>query len=127
MADQEIRMDKYLWAVRLFKTRTLAAEACNKGQITIDSMSVKSSRHVKVGEIILVRKPPMVHSYKILGLLHTRLSAEKVREFLIEITPDEEFQKLEIGRLQKNLVRDRGTGRPTKRDRRDIDKLQDNI
>lgn len=127
MADEEIRMDKFLWAVRLFKTRTEAADSCNKGQITINGMSVKSSRHVKIGEVILMRKPPMVHSYKVLALLHTRLSAEKVKEFLIEITPDEEFKKLENGRLQKNLVRDRGTGRPTKRDRRDIDRLHDNI
>jgi ribosome-associated heat shock protein Hsp15 len=125
MADQEIRMDKFLWAVRIYKTRTLAAEACNKGQVTIDNMSVKSSRHVKAGEIILIRKPPMIHTYKVISPLHTRLSAEKVKEFIIDITPEEEFQKIELGRLQKNLVRDRGTGRPTKRDRRDIDKLQD--
>lgn len=126
MEDKEIRMDKFLWAVRVYKTRTLAAEACNKGQITIDNMPAKSSRHVRIGETILVRKPPMVHSYKVLGLLHTRLSAEKVKEYFLETTSVEEFQKAEIGRLQKNLVRDRGTGRPTKRDRRDIDRLQDN-
>ncbi len=123
----EIRMDKFLWAVRIFKTRTLAAEACDKGQVSIEGVSVKSSRHVKVGETIFVRKNPMMLSYNVLGLLHTRLSAEKVKEFIVEITPEEEYKKVEMSYLQKNFVRDRGTGRPTKRDRRDTDKVQGGI
>lgn len=127
MASQDVRMDKFLWAVRIFKTRTLAAEACDKGQVIVDSVSVKSSRHVKPGDVIYVRKPPIIQSFKVLGMLHTRLSAEKVKEYITEITPEEEYLKLELGRMQKNLVRDKGTGRPTKRDRRDIDKLHDNF
>ena len=126
MPDNEIRMDKFLWAVRIYKTRTIAAEACAKGQVTINDLPVKPSRHVVVGETMMVHKPPMVHTYKITGLLHTRLSAEKVKEYIIEVTPEEEFRKIEIMRLQKNAVRDRGTGRPTKRDRRDIDRLSEN-
>ena len=126
MPDEKIRMDKFLWAVRIYKTRTIAAEACSKGQVTINDLPVKPSRHVAEGEIIMVRKPPMVHTYQVLGLLHTRLSAEKVKEYLNEITPDEEFRKIEIMRMQKNAIRDRGTGRPTKRDRRDIDRLTGN-
>ena len=126
MPDNEIRMDKFLWAVRIYKTRTIAAEACSKGQVTINELTVKPSRHVIVGETIMVRKPPMVHTYKVLGILHTRLSAEKVKEYIVETTPDEEFRKIEIMHLQKNAVRDRGTGRPTKRDRRDIDRLKGN-
>ena len=126
MADSEIRMDKFLWAARIYKTRTLAAEACSKGQITINDLTVKPSRHVTVGEVIMVRKPPMVHTYKVLGLLHNRLSAEKVKEYIVELTPDEEFRKIEVMRLQKNAVRDKGTGRPTKRDRREIDRLKGN-
>lgn len=127
MTDKDLRIDKFLWAVRIFKTRTLAADACSKGQITINDMTVKSSRHVNVGEIIIVRKPPMVHTYEVKGLLHTRLSAEKVKEYITELTPDEEFRKVELMQLQKNEVRDRGTGRPTKRDRRDIERLKGNL
>jgi ribosome-associated heat shock protein Hsp15 len=119
----EIRMDKFLWAVRIYKTRTLAADACSNGQVTIDGMPVKPSRHIKAGEVLMVRKPPIVHTYKVTGLLNNRLSAEKVKDYIIELTPDEEFRKLETARLQKNAVRDKGTGRPTKRERRDIDKL----
>ena len=126
MRDDEIRMDKFLWAVRIFKTRTLAAEACAKGQITINNLTVKPSRHVSVGELIMVRKPPIVHSYRVLGLLHNRLSAEKVKEYIEELTPDEEFSKMEMSRLQKSGIRERGTGRPTKRDRRDIDRFTGN-
>jgi ribosome-associated heat shock protein Hsp15 len=122
MPDNELRIDKFLWAVRIFKTRTLAADECAKGRVTIEGMPLKPSRHVKVGETILVRKPPVVHSYRVLGLLHTRLSAEKVKEYIEDLTSDEELSKLEIARLQKTATRDRGTGRPTKRDRRDIDK-----
>lgn len=126
MRDDEIRMDKFLWAVRIFKTRTLAADACAKGQVTISGLTVKPSRHVAVGEVFMVRKPPMVHTYKVLGLLNNRLSAEKVKEFIEEITPDEEFHKLEMVRLQRNGIRDRGTGRPTKKERRDIDRFTGN-
>lgn len=126
MRDDEIRMDKFLWAVRIFKTRTLAADACAKGQVTISGLTVKPSRHVAVGEVFMVRKTPMVHTYKVLGLLNNRLSAEKVKEFIEEITPDEEFHKLEMVRLQRNGIRDRGTGRPTKKERRDIDRFTGN-
>jgi ribosome-associated heat shock protein Hsp15 len=122
MPDQEVRMDKFLWAVRIYKTRTLAAEACSKGQVVIDNIPVKPSRHVKSGEIIFIRKSPILHSYKVLEILHSRLPAEKVKNFIVEITPEEEFNKIEMLKLQQNAFRDRGTGRPTKRDRREIDK-----
>jgi ribosome-associated heat shock protein Hsp15 len=127
MAVDNLRIDKFLWAVRIYKTRTIAAEACSKGQVTINDMTVKPSRHINIGEIIMIRKPPMVLTYEVKGLLHTRLSAEKVKEYITELTPEEEFRKVEIMRLQKNEVRDRGTGRPTKRDRRDIERLKGNL
>jgi len=127
MSNQEIRIDKYLWAVRIYKTRTLAAEACLKGQVTINDMPVKPSHHVIVDEVIMIRKTPVVHTYQVLRVLHNRLSAEKVKEYIVEITPDEEFYKLDIARLQKNAIRDSGTGRPTKRERRQIDKLHGNL
>ncbi|MDP4208977.1 MAG: RNA-binding S4 domain-containing protein [Bacteroidota bacterium] len=124
--SEEIRFDKFLWAVRIYKTRTLAAEACAKGQVTVDGVPVKPSRHVKEGEVLMVRKSPVLYTYKVLKVLHTRLSAEKVKEYIEDTTPVEEFNKIEMARLVKSGIRDRGTGRPTKRDRRDIDKLQGN-
>ncbi len=126
MPDEKLRMDKFLWAVRIYKTRTIAADACAKGQVTIGDLPIKPSRQVVVGETIMVRKPPMVFTYKVLGLLHNRLSAEKVKEYIIELTPESEYHKVEIIRMQKNAIRDRGTGRPTKRDRRDIDRFTGN-
>ena len=122
---EDIRIDKFLWAVRIYKTRTLAAEACGKGQVTINGVSVKPSRSVKSGEEIEVRKPPIVRSYKVLGLLNNRLSAEKVKEYILELTTEEEIKKLELARMQRSGIRDRGTGRPTKKDRRDIEGFQD--
>ena len=120
---KEVRMDKFLWAVRIYKTRTLAAEACAKGQVTINNMPVKPSRLAKAGETMMIRKPPVVHSYRVLGILENRQSAQKVKEYIEEITPDEELLKLEISRLQKNAQRDKGTGRPTKKERREIDRF----
>jgi ribosome-associated heat shock protein Hsp15 len=125
--NNDLRIDKFLWAARVFKTRTIAAEACTKGHVIINNVSVKPSRTVKVGEVIYVRKPPMIHSYKIIKLLNNRLSAQLVKDYIEELTPDEEFLRVEMIRLQRNAVRDRGTGRPTKRDRRDIDKFTGDI
>jgi ribosome-associated heat shock protein Hsp15 len=125
MPEQDLRIDKYLWAVRIYKTRTLAAEACLKGQVTINEMPVKPSHHVRIDEVVIVRKPPIIRTYQVLRLLHNRLSAEKVKEYIMETTPEEEFRKLDLARLQKNAVRDKGTGRPTKRDRRQIERLHE--
>lgn len=122
--DTELRIDKFLWAVRLYKTRTIASEACAKGQVTIDGVAVKPSRHITGGETMMVRKPPMVFTYIILKPLHTRLSAEKVKDFITDVTPQGEYDKIEMMHLQKNAIRDRGTGRPTKKDRRDINRHQ---
>jgi ribosome-associated heat shock protein Hsp15 len=124
-SSKEIRIDKFLWAVRIYKTRTLAAEACSKGQVIINGVPVKPSRIAKQGETFIVRKPPYVNTYIIHKLLENRQSAQKVKEYIEEITPPEELLKREIMHLQKNAVRDRGTGRPTKKERRDIDKFTD--
>lgn len=123
METASVRIDKYLWAIRVFKTRTLATEACDKGRVTIENVNVKPSRTVKVGDLIMVRKPPVVHSFKVLGLLHTRLSAEKVKEFASELTTEEELQKYHLSKIGANVIRDKGAGRPTKKDRRDITKI----
>ncbi|MFO7868915.1 MAG: S4 domain-containing protein [Bacteroidales bacterium] len=118
-----IRIDKWLWAVRIFKTRSLATSACNKNQVRIDSNQVKPSRTIKIGEVVAVKKPPITRTYKVLGILSQRKSAQVVKDFVQEITPDEEIEKLHTIRLQKNVYREKGLGRPTKKDRRTLDDL----
>lgn len=125
MESGNIRIDKYLWAVRVFKTRTMATEACDKGRVSIGDINVKPSRSVKLGDLITVRKPPVVHTYKVLALLNNRLSAEKVKDYVQELTPEEELNKYQIMRTGAFVLRDRGAGRPTKKERRQLDKLTD--
>lgn len=119
-----VRIDKYLWAVRLFKTRTLATEACKKGRITVDDMPAKPSRTVTTGDVIEVKKMPVVHSYRVKELLEKRVGAKIVDKYVEDITPQEELQKLE---MQDDffIKRDRGAGRPTKKERRLLDDIQD--
>ncbi len=124
LIDHEVRVDKWLWSVRIFKTRTMASEACKKGKILIDEQPVKASRLLKVNDIVQVKKPPVLYSYKVLGLLGKRLSAKAVLEFSENITPEEELDKLKV-RETFFIARDRGTGRPTKKERRIIDKLRE--
>lgn len=118
-----IRIDKWLWAVRLFKTRSLSSEACRKGRISIDDVPVKPSRTLKEGDIIKLRRPPAAFTYRVKGLVGKRQPAKMVDLFLEDITPEEEKEKS----MHKNLVvfsgRDRGAGRPTKKERRIIDKF----
>ena len=123
--EEPVRIDKWLWAVRLFKTRTLATEECRKGRITIDGVAVKPSRIPKIGDIIKVRKNPVTYSYKIIGIIGKRVGAKLVQEFAVDITPPEELKNLEIKQQMGSMERDRGSGRPTKKDRRDLDRLQD--
>ena len=123
--EEPVRIDKWLWAVRLFKTRTLATEECRKGRITIDGVAVKPSRIPKIGDIIKVRKNPVTYSYKIIGIIGKRVGAKLVQEFALDITPPEELKNLEIKQQMGSMERDRGSGRPTKKDRRDLNRLQD--
>ena len=123
--EEPVRIDKWLWAVRLYKTRTLATEECRKGRITIDGVAVKPSRIPKIGDIIKVRKNPVTYSYKIIGIIGKRVGAKLVQEFAVDITPPEELKNLEIKQQMGSMERDRGSGRPTKKDRRDLNRLQD--
>lgn len=118
-------MDKFLWAMRLYKTRNLAAEAIEKHQATINDSPAKASRMVKVGEEISVRKGIITNRYKVLSLTDKRLSAPLVKDFLEDITPREELEKLEMAKYAGFAVRDRGAGRPTKKDRREIEDFLD--
>ncbi|HET6555977.1 MAG TPA: RNA-binding S4 domain-containing protein [Prolixibacteraceae bacterium] len=116
-----IRIDKWLWAVRLYKTRTLASEECKKGKVTINGMAVKPSREVKEGETIQVRRPPITRSYKVIALTENRMPAKMVPEFMVETTPASELEILEVQKHMSFFNRERGTGRPTKKERRDMD------
>ena len=119
-----VRIDKYLWAVRIFKTRTLATEACKKGRVTINDAPVKASRMVTTGDVIEVKKMPVAYRYRILDAIEKRVGARIVDQYVENITPEEELQKLE---LQDDFFvkRDRGAGRPTKKERRLLDDLRD--
>lgn len=120
----KIRIDKYLWAVRIFKTRNLASIACNAGKIKIDGNSIKPSRLIGLGELVSVQKDFINYSYKIKGLTERRVSAKLVINFVEDLTPaDEILQKKEM--RKSSFYRPRGLGRPTKKERRDIDKLRD--
>lgn len=117
----EVRIDKWLWAVRLFKTRTLAAEACKKGKILIQQVQVKPSRNVKVGDVIGIKRNPVLFSFKVLALSENRMNAKLVAGFMENVTTPDQLELAELARVASQNGRDRGTGRPTKRERRDID------
>jgi ribosome-associated heat shock protein Hsp15 len=120
---ESVRIDKFLWAVRLFKTRSLAAEACKKNRVTIDEQPVKSSRMIRRGDNISIKVPPAVKTYKVLDLSEKRMGAKLVPGYLEDITPKEELDMLDMARMTQKLSRPKGTGRPTKKDRRDLDNL----
>ncbi|WP_297098621.1 RNA-binding S4 domain-containing protein [uncultured Draconibacterium sp.] len=116
-----VRIDKWLWAVRIFKTRSQATEACKKGHVTIDDSVVKASREIHVGEVVKVRKSPITKSFKVLALSGKRMGAKLVADFVEDVTPPEEIELLEMQKHMRWSVREKGTGRPTKKDRRDLD------
>jgi ribosome-associated heat shock protein Hsp15 len=122
--EEKIRIDKWLWAVRIYKTRTQAAEECEKGRVTINGFTVKPSHVVKVGEIINVRKPPVIHTYRVLGLIKNRVSAQVARQYVEDLTSEEELAKRQMMRMAVNFQREKGSGRPTKKERRELDKLR---
>ena len=119
----EIRVDKYLWAMRIYKTRSIATDACKCGRIKMNGVEVKPSRAFHVGDIFTVRKGPITYTYRILQLASNRLGAKMVPEYLQDITPKEQLELLELARYAAQSGRDRGTGRPTKKDRRDIEQF----
>ena len=124
--DEKVRIDKWLWAVRIFKARSQAAEACGKGHVSIGEVHVKASREVKVGEVVKVRIPPIEREYVVKQVTDKRMSAQLAVDFVEEITPQERLDILK-GTHMMFEHRDRGTGRPTKRDRRLIYKLKGDV
>ena len=121
----EVRIDKWMWATRIFKTRTIAAEACKKGRIMINGVTIKTSRMIKVGEVIQVRKPPITYSFKVLDLTEHRMGAKLVPGFLENVTTPDQYEILEMNRISGFVDRARGLGRPTKKDRRELEQFTD--
>jgi ribosome-associated heat shock protein Hsp15 len=123
--NKDIRIDKYLWSVRLYKTRSIASDECRKGRIIINDIQVKPSRTVTKGETIIVKKPPVNYTFRVIEPIENRVSAKLVSQFIEDITPEEEKLKLDYRQAGGTFHRDKGTGRPTKKERRLIDRLQD--
>lgn len=122
----EARIDKWLWSVRIFKTRTIAAEACKKGRISINGAQAKPSKTVREGDTVQVRKAPVTYSFKVLQAIENRVGAKLVPEMMENITPQDQYELLEMNRIGGFVKRAAGLGRPTKKDRRDMDDfLQD--
>lgn len=117
----EARLDKWLWAARIFKTRSIAADACKNGRVTIGGVKQKASKMIKEGEIIEVRKPPITYSFKVLKAIQNRVGAKLVPEVLENVTAKEQLELLEMNRIGGFIGRARGTGRPTKKERRELD------
>ena len=115
------RIDKWLWAARIFKTRSIAADACKNGRVTIKGVNVKPSHTVKAGETVCVRKPPVTYSFKILKTIEQRVGAKLLPEIYENVTAPEQYELLEMTRISGFVDRARGTGRPTKKDRRSLD------
>lgn len=124
MAEQ-VRVDKWLWAVRIFKTRSQATEACKKGHVSIGDLPVKPSRQIHPGEIIEVRKSPFKRWYKVLALSEKRMAASAVPGFAQDVTPPEELEFQEMHKNFRWITREKGTGRPTKKERRDLEDFFD--
>ncbi len=128
MAEKEkLRIDKYLWSIRVFKTRTLATEACKAGRVKLEGNNIKPSHEVRLGEVYQVSKGIERKIIKVTGLLETRLEAKKAVDYYEDITPLEQTQAFKTMFNAPILTRDRGAGRPTKRDRREIDDLKDDF
>jgi len=119
----EVRIDKWLWAVRLFKTRSLAADACKKGKVIVQNIQVKPSRNVKIGDVISIKRNPFLFSFEVLALSENRMNAKLVPEFLKNVTSSDQLELIELAKLAGQTGRDRGTGRPTKKERRDLEEF----
>ena len=119
------RIDKWLWAARIFKTRNIAADACKNGRVTIKGINVKPSHTIKAGEVVSVKKPPITYSFEVLQTIEKRVGAKLVPEVYKNITDAKQYELLEMSRISGFVDRARGTGRPTKKDRRQLDAFVD--
>lgn len=115
------RIDKWLWAARIFKTRSIASDACKNGRVTIEGVNMKPSRSVKVGDVVSVKKPPVTYSFKVLKTIEQRVGAKLLPEIYENVTDPKQYELLEMSRISGFVDRARGTGRPTKKERRALD------
>lgn len=121
MTIETARIDKWLWASRIFKTRSIAADACKNGRVTINGINVKPSHAIKPGEVISVKKPPITYSFKVLQCIENRIGAKIVPQIYENVTDAKQYELLEMSRISGFVNRARGTGRPTKKERRSLD------
>lgn len=125
----EVRIDKWLWAVRIFKTRTIATDACKKGRVTMGTpaVPVKPSRMISEGDIINVRKPPVTFTFRVRAVTQNRLGAKLVPDYLENLTPKEQYDLLEVVKISGFVDRQKGLGRPTKREGRQLSRFTDSM
>ena len=123
MGKGEVRVDKWLWATRVFKTRSIATDACKKGRVTKSGITIKPSHGVKVGDVISVRKPPITYSFEVLALIENRVGAKLVPDYLNNVTTPDQYELLEMTRISGFIDRQKGLGRPTKKDARELSKF----
>lgn len=121
----EVRIDKWMWATRIFKTRTIASDACKKNRVSVGGVNVKPSRMIKAGDVISVRKPPVTYSFRVLDVTEKRMGAKLVPQYLENATPLEQYHLLEMNKISGFVNRARGLGRPTKKDRRELEQFTD--
>ncbi|MGM9846136.1 MAG: RNA-binding S4 domain-containing protein [Muribaculaceae bacterium] len=123
----EVRIDKWLWAMRIFKTRTIATEACRKGRVTVGDSDnpIKPSRMLRVGEVVNVRKPPVTYSFRVKALTENRLGAKLVPDYLENITPQSQLDLLDVVKISGFIDRRKGLGRPTKREGRELSRFRE--
>lgn len=126
-SSSEARIDKWLWAARIFKTRTIAAAACKKGQVSLGSTQLKASRMIKAGDVVSVRKPPITYSFRVLQPIERRVGAKLIPEVLENVTTPDQYELLEMSKISGFVGRAKGTGRPTKKDRRSLEDFQNEV
>ena len=127
MTNSEARIDKWLWAARIFKTRSIAAAACKKGQVSMGGTQIKASRMVKAGDVVSVRKPPITYSFRILQPIERRVGAKLIPEILENVTAPDQYELFEMSKISGFVGRAKGTGRPTKKERRSLDDFRDEV
>lgn len=124
---KEVRIDKWIWAMRIFKTRTIAAEACKKGRVMVGDVAVKPSRTVKPGDIVSVRKPPVTYSFRVKAVTENRLGAKLVPDYMENITPQSQLDLLDVIKISGFIYRRKGLGRPTKREGRQLEEFTSQV
>ena len=123
----EARIDKWLWAARIFKTRSIAADACKNGRVTFNGMNMKPSRTIKEGDVVSVKKPPFIYSFKVLKAIEQRVGAKLLPEIYENVTDPKQYELLQMSRISGFIDRAHGTGRPTKKERRALDAFVDPV